>query len=286
MNQILPGFADCKLSRPVALVSGHPDKAKEQAAKYGIDPRRIYSYENFDTIRDNPEVDVVYVVLPNSMHAEYTIRAARAGKHVLCEKPMATSVDDCRRMIDACKQAGKKLQIGYRLHYEPNTLALIDAVRKNECGGLKSVLAEAGFNIGDPAQWRLKKSLSGGGCLMDIGIYALQAARYVSGEEPVEVSAFTYADTSDPRFKEVEESLQLPTPLPRRRPGDVPLHLRLQRAQSLPRLLHQGVRRGRPRPQLPRRQVPHEARQGRRSPRPARTSTSSRPRWTPCPTPS
>jgi predicted dehydrogenase len=206
MGQILPGFGHCKRSRPVALVSGHPVKAKQQAEKYGIDPKRIYNYENFDSIRDNPEIDVVYVVLPNSMHAEYTVRAAKAGKHVLCEKPMATSVADCQKMIDACKQAGRKLQIGYRLRFEPNTLALMDAVRKKECGELKSILAEAGFNIGDPTQWRLKRDMAGGGCLMDIGIYALQAAQYISGEEPVEVTAMTYANTSDPRFKEVEES--------------------------------------------------------------------------------
>jgi predicted dehydrogenase len=205
MNQLLPGIAKCKHARPVALVSGHPDKAKQQTEKYGINPKNIYNYENFDSIKDNPEIDVVYVVLPNSMHAEYTVRAAKAGKHVQCEKPMAVSVAECQQMIDACKAAGRKLAIGYRLHYEPNTLACIKAIKDQEAGKIQIIEAGAGFSIGDPAQWRLKKALSGGGCLMDIGIYALQAARYLSGEEPIEVTAQTFADRQDPRFKEVEQ---------------------------------------------------------------------------------
>ena len=205
MNQLLPEIHETKHARPVALVSGHPEKAKQQAAKHGVDPKNIYSYENFDSIKDNPEIDVVYIVLPNSMHAEYTIRAAKAGKHVLCEKPMATRVEDCRKMIDACKQAGKLLQIGYRLHFEPNTLALIEAIKQQEAGAPKIMENGAGFSIGDPTQWRLNKQLAGGGCLMDIGIYALNAARYMTGEEPIEVRAMTHATKDDPRFKEVEE---------------------------------------------------------------------------------
>ena len=205
MNQLLPEIHHCEHARPVALVSGHPDKAREQAAKHGIDPKHIYNYENFDSIKDNPQIDVVYIVLPNSMHAEYTIRAAKAGKHVLCEKPMATTPEDCRKMIDACKQAGKLLQIGYRLHFEPNTRALIDAIKGGDAGAPKLLENGAGFSIGDPTQWRLKKALSGGGCLMDIGIYALNAARYMSGEEPIEVRAMTHATKDDPRFAEVEE---------------------------------------------------------------------------------
>jgi glucose-fructose oxidoreductase len=205
MNQLLPEIHHCKYARPVALVSGHPEKAQQQAEKHGIDPKRIYNYENFDSIKDNSDIDVVYIVLPNGMHAEYTVRAAKAGKHVLCEKPMANSSEDCRKMIAACKEAGKLLQIGYRLHFEPNNLALIDAIKSGECGAPKIMENGAGFGIGDPTQWRLKRALSGGGCLMDIGVYALNAARYMSGEEPVEVRAITYATKDDPRFMEVEE---------------------------------------------------------------------------------
>jgi predicted dehydrogenase len=208
MGQILPAFAKSQLTRPVALVSGHPDKARQQAAKYGIDPKNIYSYENFDTIKDNPEIDVVYIVLPNSMHAEYTIRAAKAGKHVLCEKPMANNVEDCQAMIDACAAAKKKLMIGYRLRYEPMTIRAIDHSHSaDEIGSIKQITAEAGFNIGDPTQWRLNKKLAGGGPMMDMGVYAVNAIRFLSGQEPAEVTAFSYSTPGDPRFKEVEETI-------------------------------------------------------------------------------
>jgi predicted dehydrogenase len=208
MGQLLPAFAKCKTARPVALVSGHLDKAKQQAEKYGIDSKNIYHYENFDSIKDNPDVDVVYVVLPNSMHAEYTIRAAQAGKHVLCEKPMANSVEDCQTMIDACKKANRKLMIGYRMRYEPMTQKAIELARSAEdVGAIKQITAEAGFNIGDPDQWRLNRKLAGGGSLMDMGIYALNAVRYLSGQEPTEVSAVSYSTANDPRFKEVEETI-------------------------------------------------------------------------------
>jgi predicted dehydrogenase len=192
----------------VALVSGHPDKANQQASRYGINPKNIYNYENFDTIKDNPEVDVVYIVLPNGMHAEYTIRAAKAGKHVLCEKPMANTVEECQSMIDTCKAEGRKLMIAYRLRYEPLTRKAIELAQSPDAiGQMKSITAEAGFNIGDPTQWRLNRKLAGGGSMMDIGIYALQAARYLSGQEPVEISAISYSTPDDPRFKEVEETV-------------------------------------------------------------------------------
>ena len=208
MGQLLPAFAKCKLARPVALVSGHPDKANQQAARYGIDPKNIYNYENFDSIKDNPAVDVVYVVLPNGMHAEYTIRAAKAGKHVLCEKPMANSASDCQAMIDACNAANRKLMIGYRLHYEPLTRKAIELARSADAvGTIKQITAEGGFNIGEPTQWRLNRKLAGGGSLMDIGIYALNAVRYLSGQEPSEISAVSYATPGDVRFKEVEETI-------------------------------------------------------------------------------
>jgi predicted dehydrogenase len=154
-----------------------------------VPERSIYDYETFDRIANDPDVDVVYVVLPNSMHAEYTIRAAQAGKHVLCEKPMAISVAECDQMIAACKKVGRQLAIGYRLHFEPHTLEMVRLARSKEYGNLKLIEASAGFRIEDPKQWRLDKSLSGGGSLMDIGIYALQAARYISGEEPAAVTA-------------------------------------------------------------------------------------------------
>jgi len=205
--QILPAIAKCEKSKVVALVSGHPDKANKIALRYGVDPKNIYNYENYDTIKDNPEVDVIYVVLPNSMHAEYTIRGFKAGKHVFCEKPMATSVADCQAMIDAGNKAGKKLMIGYRCRYEPYNQAMIEMARSQKLGPVKIIQTDAGFNIADPTQWRLNKAMAGGGSLMDIGIYALQACRYLSGEEPTEVNAMEYTTPNDPRFKEVEESI-------------------------------------------------------------------------------
>jgi glucose-fructose oxidoreductase len=142
------------------------------------------------------------------MHAEYTIRALKAGKHVLCEKPMANSVGECEQMVAAARAASRKLMIGYRLRYEPYTQALIKIARDNsEMGETRLLLADAGFNAGDPKQWRLKKAMAGGGPLMDMGVYSIQATRYLSGEEPVEVNAMTYTTPNDPRFTEVEESV-------------------------------------------------------------------------------
>jgi len=206
INQILPAFALCEHSKPVAFVTGHPDKAAKLGPRYGIDPKNVYSYENYDTIRDNPLVDIIYIVLPNSMHAEYTIRGLKAGKHVLCEKPMATSVADCEAMIAAAKQANRKLMIAYRCQYEPFNREMVRIARAKEYGRLVSIVGDNGFNIGDPTQWRLNRQLAGGGSLMDIGIYGLNAARFIAGEEPTEVTATIYTTPNDPRFKEVEET--------------------------------------------------------------------------------
>ena len=207
INQILPAFAKCEKSKVTALVSGHPDKANKLAARYGVNPKNIYNYQNYDSIKDNPEVDVIYVVLPNSMHAEYTIRGHQAGKHVLSEKPMANTPAECQQMIDAAKKADRKLMVAYRCRYEPYNMEAIRIARSKEIGAVKVITADNGWNAGDPNQWRLKKDLAGGGCLMDIGIYALQSARYISGEEPTHVSAVTYTTPGDPRFKEVEETI-------------------------------------------------------------------------------
>ncbi len=207
IHQILPAFAQCEKSKVVALVSGHPDKANKLALRYGVNPKNIYNYGNYDSIKDNPEVDVIYIVLPNSMHAEYTIRGLQAGKHVLSEKPMANTPAECQSMIDAARKADRKLMVAYRLRYEPFTQEMIRMAREQELGPVKIIQTSAGFNIGDPNQWRLKKDMAGGGSLMDIGIYALQAARYISGEEPMEINAMAYSTPGDPRFREVEENI-------------------------------------------------------------------------------
>ncbi len=207
INQILPAFAKCEKSKVVAFVSGHPDKANKLALRYGVNPKNIYNYQNYNTIRDNPEVDIIYIVLPNGMHAEYTIRGSQAGKHVLCEKPMANTPQDCQAMIDAGRKANRKLMVAYRCRYEPFNQAMIKAAREQELGPIKVIVADHGFNIGDPNQWRLKKDMAGGGCLMDIGIYSLQATRYITSEEPAEVNAMSYSTPGEVRFKEVEETI-------------------------------------------------------------------------------
>lgn len=207
VNQIMPRFAGSEHSRLVALVSGTPDKAKRLAREYEIPERNIYDYKNFDDIKNNPDVDIVYVILPNSMHHEYTVRAARAGKHVVTEKPMAVSVRECEEMIAECKKANRKLMVGYRSRFEPYNNEAIRMTRERAAGDTKIITADHGFNLSDPNQWRLKRALAGGGALMDIGIYSLQAARYLSGEEPVEVNAFSHSTPNDPRFREVEETI-------------------------------------------------------------------------------
>ena len=208
LQTIMPQFVNCEHSRVTALVSGDRTKALATAAKYGVPERSIYTYADFDRIRDNPDVDIVYVCLPNSMHAEYTIRAAKAGKHVMCEKPMAISVAECEAMIRACKTAGKKLMIGYRCHFEPFNLEAMRLAKSGAAGKIRYVRSEHGFVQGDPTKWRLKRALSGGGSLMDMGIYSLQAARYMTGEEPIAVTARESTDRRDPRFREVEDMIE------------------------------------------------------------------------------
>lgn len=215
INQILPGFAKAEKSKVTALVSGHRDKAEKLAARYNVPTKNIYNYQNYEELKNNPDVDIIYIVLPNSMHAEYTIRGAQAGKHILTEKPMASTPKDCEDMIAACKKAGKKLMVAYRCRYEPFNQTLIKLSQDKELlGPIRAVVSDHGFNIGDPKQWRLNKALAGGGSLMDIGLYALQATRYCTGEEPTEISAMEYTDRSDIRFKEVEDMINFQLKFP------------------------------------------------------------------------
>lgn len=206
LRQIMPAFAHCRYAKPVALVSGDKKKAGKIARQYGLNEKNIYNYDNFDTIRDNPEIDVVYIVLPNNMHEEFTVRAARAGKHVLCEKPMAITTDACQRMIEACKKADRKLMIGYRIQYEPYNKLAMKWTREKKYGAVKVIDAFNGQNLGDPTQWRLKKSM-GGGALLDVGIYCINTSRYLLGEEPEAVMANVFNTPGDGRFTEVDETV-------------------------------------------------------------------------------
>jgi predicted dehydrogenase len=205
-HQIAPALSKTNFCKLAGIVTGTPAKAEKWKAQYNLPDKNIYSYDTMEQMADNPEIDVVYVVTPNALHAEHTIKAAKAGKHVLCEKPMEVSSEKCRQMIDACKKAGRQLAIGYRLHFEPNNLECVRLAREKVFGDLKFIEADFGFRIGDPKQWRLNRALAGGGPLMDVGIYALQATRYITGEEPVSVTAVQ--TVTDPvKFKEVEETI-------------------------------------------------------------------------------
>jgi predicted dehydrogenase len=205
-GHFMPGVLNTTNSRITALVSGHRDKAERIAAQYGIPQSSIYNYDNFDEIARDPAIDAVYVALPNSMHAEFTLRAAKAGKHVLCEKPMSTNVADAERMIAACKAANVKLMIAYRCHYEPTNLKAVKLIRDGALGQVQAIESAFGFNIGK-GEWRIDKKLAGGGPVFDVGIYSLNACRYLTGEEPAHLSAYASTIDHDGRFNEVEENV-------------------------------------------------------------------------------
>jgi len=189
-GQLAPALQQTKNCYLAGIVTGTPGKEKEWSNRYGLPQKNIYNYQNFDSIRDNKDIDIVYVVLPIGMHKEFTIRAARAGKHVICEKPMAINAADCQEMIDACKSAGRLLSIGYRLHFEPFNMEAMRLGQQKVFGKIVTMQAENGYTWGsDNTSWRLNKAMAGGGGLMDMGVYAIQAARYTTGEEPTYVTA-------------------------------------------------------------------------------------------------
>lgn len=215
LEQVLPAFGECKRAKLTALVSGEMEKAREVARRYGVPEKNLYTYQTYDRLRDNPDVDVIYIILPNGMHREYTVRGAQAGKHILSEKPMANNSRECEEMIAACRKAGRKLMIAYRMQYEPYNREVVRMVRAKELGAVKQFTAENTQAMANPEQWRLKKALAGGGALPDIGIYCLNAARFITGEEPVEVRSYIHSTPGDVRFREVEElvsfTLQFPS---------------------------------------------------------------------------
>ena len=205
--QLAPALQDTEYCYLAGIVTGTPSKESVWANKYNIPASNIYNYENFDTIIQNKNIDIVYVVLPNSMHAEFAIRAAKAGKHVICEKPMAVSVAECDAIIKACEQAKVKLGIGYRLHSEPYTKEVKRFVREKTFGELKEISADAAYiSRGNPDQWRLNRQLSGGGALMNMGVYAIQSIIYGSGMNPVAVTAQEFS-TRPEYFKDTDETI-------------------------------------------------------------------------------
>jgi predicted dehydrogenase len=211
-HQIAPALQKSANCRLAGIITGTPAKAVRWKAQYGIPDENIYNYETMHRMADNPDIDVVYVVTPNAIHLDNALVAAKAGKHVYCEKPMEISVARCREMIDAVKAAGRVLGVGYRLHFDPHNLECARIARSREFGALKLIDAHFGFQI-KPGVWRLNRALAGGGPLMDVGIYCVQATRYLTGEEPVSVSATT-TQSVDVRFSEVEEAIAWQTKFP------------------------------------------------------------------------
>lgn len=207
-NRVAEAMQSCKKAKLVGLISGTPSKIKDWQAKYNIPDKNCYNYQNFDAIKNNPDIDVVYVITPNALHHNQVIRVAKAGKHVICEKPMAINAMEGKEMIEACNKAGVKLLVGYRMHFEPKTLEIIRMRKAGELGRIRFFQGLCGFRIGDPTQWRLNKQLAGGGSMMDIGIYAINGARYMVGEDPVWITA-QETKTNLEKFKAgVDETMQ------------------------------------------------------------------------------
>ncbi len=207
-TRVAEAMKGCQRAKLVGVISGTPGKITEWQAKYNIPAKNCYNYQNYDDIKNNLDIDAVYVITPNALHHDAVLRIAKAGKHAICEKPMAVNAKEGQEMVDACKKAGVKLLVGYRMHFEPHTLEIIRLRKAGSFGKITFFQGLCGFVIGDPTQWRLNKQLSGGGSLMDIGIYAINGTRYMVGEEPVWVTA-QETKTDPQKFREgVDETIQ------------------------------------------------------------------------------
>ncbi|HTR31821.1 MAG TPA: Gfo/Idh/MocA family oxidoreductase [Puia sp.] len=207
-TMVANAMQNCQKAKLVGAISGTPSKLPVWQGKYKIPPANCYNYQTLEQIRDNPNIDAVYVITPNSTHKDFVIRSAKAGKHVICEKPMAVSPEECQEMIDACKSAGVKLLVGYRMHFEPKTLEVIRMRKAGAFGTVRFFQGLSGFISGDPHQWRRDPKLSGGGALMDIGIYSVNGARYMVGEEPVWVTAQEVKTEPDRFVPGIDETIQ------------------------------------------------------------------------------
>lgn len=206
-TRVADAMKDCTKAKLVGAISGTPSKLTAWQSKYGIPEKNCYNYETYDSIKNNPDIDAVYIITPNALHKDAAIRVAKTGKHVICEKPMAINAKEGKEMVEACKKANVKLLIGYRMHFEPKTLEVIRMRNAGEFGKVLFFQGLSGFRIGDPTQWRLKKELAGGGAMMDIGIYSINGARYMVGEEPIWVTA-QETKTDKEKFKEgVDETI-------------------------------------------------------------------------------
>lgn len=206
-GQLGPALKLTEHCRLAGVVTGSREKGAKWAKEHGFPETSIYSYDTMARMADNPAIDIVYVVTPNGLHAEHSIAAAQAGKHVICEKPMANTVAECDAIIAACKAAGVKLSIGYRLHFDPFHEELRRLVRTQEFGPFLKMDGGFGFTMTRP-QWRAEKKLAGGGPLMDLGVYVIQESFMGAGAAaPVAITARELPKKRPEFFRDVEESI-------------------------------------------------------------------------------
>jgi len=203
-DAFLPAFKNAKNSELVALVTGDKKKSDELAKRYRLDPSSTYGYENYDKCLKSGKVDAVYIGLPNHMHCDYTIRAAKAGIHVLCEKPMAVDERECKRMIAACDDASVKLMIAYRLHFEEANLDAIETATSGQIGDPRMFSSTFSQQVAEDNVRLTEPEKRGGGPLFDMGVYCINAARYLFRGEPIEVLAAS-ANNGEIRFREDPE---------------------------------------------------------------------------------
>jgi glucose-fructose oxidoreductase len=206
-GEIGPALRKTKVCRFAGVITGDREKGAAWSREYGFPEKNIWSYETMHQIADSPDIDIVYVVTPNGLHAEHTIRAAEAGKHVICEKPMANTAADCEAMLASCRETNVRLSIGYRLHYDPYHIELDRLARGRDFGTLDKLSGEHSWAFRQRA-WRIEKSLSGGGPLMDVGIYVIQAACRAAMAQPVAVTARELPKTNPALFNDVEETIE------------------------------------------------------------------------------
>ncbi|MFZ5497208.1 MAG: Gfo/Idh/MocA family protein [Verrucomicrobiota bacterium] len=207
-GQLGPALKLTQHCRLAGVITGSAEKGRQWAAEYGFPERNIYHYDTMARLADNPDIEAVYVVTPNGLHAQHAIAAAKAGKHVICEKPMANTVADCDAIIAACKLAGVRLGMGYRLHYDPFHEELRRLVRTQEFGPFLKMDGGFAFTMGRH-QWRAQKKLAGGGPLMDLGVYVIQEAFMAAGDVPaVALTARELPKQRPEFFVDVEESIE------------------------------------------------------------------------------
>ena len=212
-GQLGPALRETKLCRLTGVITGTPAKGEKWASEYGLKKSNIYDYTTMDRIADNPEIDIVYVVTPPAIHPDFAIRAAKAGKHVISEKPMAASVADCDRMIETCSKAKVQLGMGYRLHYNPYHLEMQRIAKSGELGRFMKMDGKFAYVMGQ-REHRTDKKL-GGGPLMDLGIYIIHAACMAANSDPVYVTAKEGAKLKPELFNEVEETITFELEFPK-----------------------------------------------------------------------